>query len=141
MTQPTGSKFSELVIKIGDGGSPESFAKLGIAMVSRNWNSSVSTVKDTVPDQTDEDLLVDEISQPSTRTRTASGKGKIDKSQVATFEAALGVVKNYQVSETGVGTWTGPMVLTAFNRTGQRNQTWDVDVTLEQAGEMVFAAA
>ena len=141
MSQPVGSKFSELVIKIGDGGSPETCSKLGIAMVSRNWNAAVTTVKDTVPDQDNEDLCVDEQAQPSTMTRTASGKGKIDKSVIASFESALKLIKNYQVAEAGVGTWTGPMILTALNRTGQRNQTWDIDVTLEQAGAMAFVAS
>jgi len=138
MTQPNVSKFSELVIKQGDGASPEVFTKVGIAMVSRSWNQTASTTTVTTPDQDDEDAVVYEQKIPSTQTASASGKGKIDKSKVANMQAKLGVTANYELDETGVGTWKGPFILTQFNRTGERANTWDVDITLEAADNLTF---
>jgi|GEM_PF-1771275 len=138
MSQPVASKFSELIIKIGDGASPETFTKVGIAMVSRSWNQTGQTVSRTTPDEDNEDLVVYEDKEPSTRSAAASGKGKIDKSKVAALQAKLMVKGNYEIVETGVGTWMGPFILTQFNRTGERANTWDCDITLEASGALIF---
>lgn len=140
MAQPQPTPFAKLKIKLAPVGDPTDFsANLPMAMVTRTWGVSIATVKRTTPDLENEDELVDEQSAPSTRSRTATGKGKVDPSAVAAFEAATGVIRQYQVTEDGVGTWTGPMILTQFNRTGNRADTYDADVSLEQADKMTFA--
>lgn len=141
MAQPNVSKFSELVFKIGDGATPEVFSKLWIAMVSRTWSQTISTNTVTTPDLDDEDLVVDEVKIASTRTCTASGKGKVGKDKIETLEGLRGITQNYQVYENGVGTWTGPFVLTQINRTGERANTWEIDFTLDASGKVVFAPA
>ncbi len=140
MTQPVPNTFVELIFSVGDGATPEAFTKLGIAMVSRNWNQSASTVSDTVPDEEDEDAVVFESKQASTKSATARGQGKVGKDKVATCQALLGVKKNYKVHQVGVGDWVGPFILTAFNQTGERNKYWEGDVTLESAGNLAFTA-
>lgn len=140
MAQPTPVKHSEFLIYAGDGADPENYTKLPMAMVSRGFNTTISTTSIIVPDQDNEDEMVDEQAVPSTRKRTMSGKGTIGKDDFADWEGFQGVIKNYKISLAGIGHWIGPGILTASNISSDRTNVVQGDFTIDQAGQLVFTA-
>lgn len=145
MAQPNTAPFGKFLIYYGDGGSPENFTKLPIAMTSKGFSRDVKNNNITVPDLTNEDLLVWEQGIPSTITAQISGKGVLDPSQQSTWEGFIGVLKDYKIAKTDsanniIGHWIGACILTKFSETGTRANIMECDLQLDSAGVLTFTA-
>lgn len=121
-----------LVIKKGDGASPESFTKIaGIRSKTVNQNSNQIDIT------TDDDI---NASGASFRTYLAginefsvSGSGVAkDVSDFNALQSAYegGTVANYQVDLSNYGTWEGAMFVQSFNVTGEVDGAVTFDITL-----------
>lgn len=121
-----------LVIKKGDGASPESFTKIaGIRSKTVNQNSNQIDIT------TDDDI---NASGASFRTYLAginefsiSGSGVAkDKTDFNDLQSAYegGTVANYQVDLANYGTWEGAMFVQSFNVTGEVDGAVTFDITL-----------
>jgi hypothetical protein len=148
MSVPNEADFA--LIKIGNGATPtEVFSAIcGIEDVSVNKNAQTSErfrrdcAKPGIPG-------VRKIKSTG-KTMTISGSGGVDKANVATFEAALGVVKNYKIefykqdgSDAGVlyGTYAGAFMLTADNTSIASQGDSSGEITLESDGAWTWTAA
>lgn len=133
----------EIVVKIGDGATPtEVFTAPNLINTSRGVQLSTETVTDQITDLDDHGLPA------QTHRRVASVDTKIDGSGKlhigATYEwldwISNGDVKNIEVISTKAGfRGFGPFVLTSFQITGERNQMSECQITLEQAGPIVWS--
>jgi hypothetical protein len=143
MAQPTPISFNQFLIKLGDGASPEVFTQAPLAMNSRGFNQTLKTSDYTIPDSANEDLPVPETSVGDSITREMTGKGTIQAADVATWDAKFraGVAFNVEMTISGTIYYKGPVLLTAFNLTGERTKTVDCDITLKAAGDMTLTTS
>ncbi|MES2904630.1 MAG: phage tail tube protein [Pseudomonadota bacterium] len=148
MSVPNESDFA--LIKIGDGATPsETFAAIcGIEGVS------ISRVANT-QDRARRDCATP--GKPAVRrSRTVSkqmdvsGNGAVDKANIAAFDAALGIVKNYKVelykydgtdAGTLMGTFAAAFNLTAANMNLDSNGDSNGEINLASDGTWTWTAA
>lgn len=133
-------KGKDLLIKIGDGASPESFATVaGLRAATLAFNAQSIDV--TNADSTDRwrELLAG----GGVRSATLSGSGVFkDAASDATLRAAFfaGTAGNYQVVIPSFGTVTGPFKITALSYDGPYDGELKLSLALASAGALVFAA-
>lgn len=147
MSLPTEVDFA--LIKIGDGGGPETFTQLcGITDVTINTQAQSN------------DRYVRDCSRPGEvpfrRTKVTgkaldiSGSGLSNADQIAVLQAALGQVGNFNVelyqedgtdAGTLLGTVAGAFRLTASNLTIPRDNPASAQVNLASDGTWTYTAA
>jgi hypothetical protein len=147
MSVPNESDFA--LIKRGDGADPEVFTAIcGIEGVSINRTANTN-------DRARRDCAAP--GQPAKRrSRTTSiqmditGTGGVDKASIADFDAALGVVGNYQIelyqydgTDTGtlMGTFAGAFNMTSANMNLDANGDSAGEITLASDGTWTWTAA
>lgn len=137
----------DLLIKIGDGGSPETFTHPCAINTSRGfqWSTTESTTE------------VADCSTPGNPAYTdrrikaydlvVSGAGVYDKASTYAFVTWVqsGAAKNVKIYQNLTGANGGyvitvSMVLTDFNVTGNRGDRQECTLTLKAAGKPVVAA-
>lgn len=146
MSVPNESDFA--LIKIGDGEATETFTAIcGIENVSINRTANTN------------DRFRRDCAKPGVpavrRSRTTgkqmdiTGTGGVDKASIADFEAALGIVGNYQIelyqydgTDTGelMGTFSGAFNMTSANMSLDANGDSSGEVTLASDGTWTWAA-
>lgn len=134
-------KGSDLLIKIGDGGSPESFTSLaGLRTKSIRFNGE--TVDVTNSDSTNKwrELLAG----AGIKSAQLAGAGVFkdattDETARASFFA--GTIKNYQVVIPGFGTIEGAFQITQLEFAGEHNGEVTQSLQLDSAGELAFTAS
>lgn len=146
MSVPNESDFA--LIKIGDGEATETFTAIcGIENVSINRTANTN-------DRARRDCATP--GQPARRrSRTTSiqmditGTGGVDKASIASFEAALGVVGNYEIelyqydgTDTGtlMGTFAGAFNMTSANMSLDANGDSSGEVALASDGTWTWTA-
>jgi hypothetical protein len=147
MTVPTEADFA--LIKMGDGATTEVFTTI-CGLQDVNCNATANTSDRSVPD------CAKPGKKPKRRVRVTglqldvTGSGLIDIDQIASFQAALGKSKHYEIelyqddgTDTGLllGTFSGTFVLTAANLSIQRTSDSSAEVTLPSDGDWEWAAA
>lgn len=111
----------ELVIKRGDGASPEVFSFV-CGIRTRSWNMSNASIDTTVPNCDDPSAPIVATARPGRQTLEFSGDGLFDSNAVGKLviddvrNQAIDV--NYQVICPGVGTWEGPFFISDFSVSG-----------------------
>ncbi|WP_454914984.1 phage tail tube protein [Xanthobacter sediminis] len=144
MAKPTTFRGTQLLIKIGDGASPEVFA-FPCGLTTTGLNRSAETSSTAVPDCADPDAPAWTENEVSTMSWEASGSGVLAAESVATWDDwhASGLEKNAQID---LGTaandgrrYTGAALLTAYNITGERGQKVNVEVTITGTGPLTAA--
>jgi predicted secreted protein len=136
MTQASTLKFSQFLIKLGNGMSPEVFAA-PCGLNSRGFSRTASTSDTNVPDCADPDapswLERDVVSLSG----QMSGSGVVADEDFDTwndwFES--GVSKHIQIT-LGSRTWTGSAILSKLDITGQRGQRVQFSVSIDSDGEI-----
>lgn len=136
MTQAATLKFSQFLIKIGNGASPEVFtAPCGLN--SRGFNRTAAMNETNVPDCQDPD-------QPSWLERDVvslsgelSGSGVVDDADFDTWDTWFqsGTTKNVQIN-LNLRTWQGPAKLQNLNITGERGSRVTFEATIVTDGEI-----
>jgi predicted secreted protein len=137
MTQASTLKFSQFLIQLGNGASPEVFAA-PCGLNSRGFSRTAATNDTNVPDCDDPD-------QPSWLERdvvslsgSLSGSGVVADEDFDTWDTWFNAGSSVNVKITlGARIWLGPCKLTKLNVTGTRGKRVEFDVTVESDGELV----
>lgn len=133
------------LIKIGDGATPEVFTTLcGIENLSIN---QVANTSDRFRrDCASPGLPAVRRSKTTSKQMDITGTGAIHKANIATFQAALGLVKNYKIElyqhdGTGggllMGTQPGAFNLTANNMSIDANGDSSAEISLASDGPIL----
>lgn len=131
-----------LLIKIGDGGSPESFSNL-CGLKTRSFNLSANEVDTTVPDCNNPGQAVQKTAEPGIVNRTFSGSGAFVSG--ATQATLMGHVRgatvfNAQVVVPGEGTYAGSWMVSDFEFSGEMEGNMEFSATFSAAGPLTFTA-
>ncbi len=141
MAKPTTVKFSEFLVLVGDGGSPETFSK-PCGLTSRGINFQAATQTTSVPDCDNEDETSWDEVDVTSRKADMSGAGILALEYLDSWWSwfKTGQARNVQVRVGIKGHWQGPALLTSFNVSAQQGDKVSVDVTIEFDGEVTWTA-
>lgn len=133
-------KGKDLLIKIGDGGSPETFVTVaGLRATTLAFNAQ--TVDITNADSTD---AWRELLDAGVKSATFSGNGVFkdaasDESlRAAFFDQSL---PNFQIVIPGFGTVEGPFKITSLQYEGPYDGEVKISLSLSSAGVLTFTGA
>lgn len=131
-----------LLIKIGNGGSPETFANL-CGLKTRSFNLSANEVDTTIPDCENPGGAVQKTAEPGIVNRSFNGSGAFVSG--ATQATLMGHVRgatvfNAQVVVPGEGTYAGSWMVSDFEFTGEMEGNMEFSATFSAAGPLTFTA-
>jgi predicted secreted protein len=147
MARPTTIPFKDFLLKIGDGGSPETFQK-PCGLNSQGINFTKETNEVTVPDCDDPDLAAATERAVTSTSATIAGDGIL----AAEFLSDYWAFYEYNGSRNCTvqlvspgpglgGTWAGKFILTTFNVTAALGEKVSVAVELLSDGPVAFTPA
>lgn len=133
-------KGRTLLIKIGDGATPEIFAPL-CGIKTRSFNMTTTEIDTTIPDCENPDKTPQRTSEPGISSRTFTGAGAFVEG--AKTKAFMNYVRNAEVFNAqvvvpGDGTYTGPWFVTDFEFTGDVEQNMEFSATFTAADVLTF---
>ena len=131
-------KGSALLLKIGDGASPEAFTTVG------GLRSTSITLNDEAVDVTTKDSssLRALLANGGVQTISISGSGVFtDAASETTLRGKFGAssFSNFQVIIPDFGTYTGAFMVASLEYAGEYNGEVTYYVTLESSGTITFA--
>lgn len=131
-------KGSALLMKIGNGGSPEAFTTIG------GMRSTSLSMNDEMVDVTNKDSSRARtlLAQGGTNSMTVAGSGVFtDSASEATLKGKFDVsaLTNYQFLVPDFGTFTGTFQLTTLEYAGEFNGEVTYSFTFESSGAITFA--
>lgn len=129
-----------LLIKIGNGGSPETFANL-CGLNTRSFNLSANEIETTVPNCDNPGDAVQRTVEPGIVQRTFTGSGKfLSGGTQATLLAHVraATVFNAQVLVPDEGTYEGAWMVSDFEFSGEMEGTMEFSATFSAAGPLTF---
>jgi len=131
-------KGSALLMKIGNGGSPEAFTTIA------GMRSTSISMNDEVVDITNKDSARARaiLPQAGVNSMTVSGSGVfLDSASEATLEGKFdsATLGNYQFLVPDFGTYTGSFMLTSLEYAGEFNGEVTYSFTFESNGAITFA--
>lgn len=136
----TAQRGKDLLIRIGDGGDPESFATVaGLRATTLAFNAQ--TIDVTNSDSAD---MWRELLAAGVKSATISGSGVFKDAasdaaiRQAFFDQSIG---NWQVAIPSFGTVTGAFKLAALQYDGPYDGEVKLSLSLASAGALVFAAS
>lgn len=132
-----------LLIKVGDGDTPEIFNAL-CGLKDRSFDLSANSVDTTKPSCTNPGGPVQKTGRPGITNRTFSGSGTFVSSAI--MKAFMGKVINTEIFNAevvvpGLGSFTGPYFMTNFTASGDMENDLQFDATFEAADALTFVAA
>ena len=134
----TAQRGRDLLIKIGDGGDPETFTTVA-GLKARTLAFNAATVDITTADSAD---MWRELLAAGVKSASISGSGVFKDAasdaalRTAFFNAAVG---NYQIVIPSFGTVTGPFKITALQYDGPYDGELKMSLSLASAGALSFA--
>lgn len=147
MSVPNEADFA--VVKIGDGATPEAFTAIcGIEDVS--LNKTANTTDRARRDCAKPGLPAIRRSKTNSTQLDITASGGVDKANVAAFDKALGIAKNYEIelyqvdgTDTGLlcGVLTGSFNMTSDNQTYAANGDSTGEISLANDGPWVWTPA
>ena len=131
-------KGSALLLKIGDGASPEAFTTVG------GLRSTSITLNDEAVDVTTKDSssLRALLANGGVQTISISGSGVFtDAASETTLRGKFGAssFSNFQVIIPDFGTYTGAFMVASLEYAGEYNGEVTYSVTLDSSGTITFA--
>jgi TP901-1 family phage major tail protein len=136
----TAQRGRDLLIKIGDGASPENFTSVaGLRATTLAFNSAMVDI--TNADSAD---MWRELLAGGVKSATVSGSGVFkDAASDASLRAAFFnmAVGNFQIVIPSFGTVTGPFKITALQYDGPYDGEVKLSLSLASAGALTFASA
>jgi predicted secreted protein len=138
---------TKLLIKIGDGASPEVFtAPCGLTTATFTFSKTVNEID--IPDCEDLDAISWLGREPQNRSLAVTGEGVLDTTVLDDYQAFyddndgknLQLVLNVSAA-LGGGYWSGRFHLTEFGVTGQRGQKIQVSLSIVSDGAVTWTAA
>ena len=135
----TAQRGKDLLLKIGDGGTPETFATVaGLRSTTLAFNAQ--TVDVTNADSVD--LWRELLAGAGVKSAQVYGSGVFkDAASDAAIRAAFfnQTLSNWQVVIPSFGTVTGPFQITALHYDGPYDGELKLSLTLASAGALAFA--
>lgn len=136
----TAQRGRDLLIKIGDGGSPENFTSVaGLKTTSLAFNAQTADITNA-----DSDGMWRELLEGGVKSASLSGSGvfKDTASDAALRQAFFdGATANYQIVIPGFGTVQGPFRITQLQYEGPHDGEVRAALALASAGALSFTAA
>ena len=148
MSLPTEADFA--IIKIGDGATPTEAFAIACGIQDVSINQAVGTQDRFSRDCAKPGEIPNRKVKATGKSLDVTGSGLIDKAQIAIYNSALGVAKNYKIevyaddgTDTGtlLGTIAGSFMMTASNMSIPREGTASAEVTLANNGAWTWTAA
>ena len=148
MSLPTEADFA--IIKIGDGATPTEAFAIACGIQDVSINQSVGTQDRFSRDCAKPGEIPNRKVKATGKSLDVTGSGLIDKAQIAIYNSALGVAKNYKIevyadngtdAGTLLGTFAGSFMMTASNMSFPREGTASAEVTLANNGAWTWTAA
>ena len=148
MSLPTEADFA--IIKIGDGATPTEVFAIACGIQDVTINQAVGTQDRYVRDCAKPGEIPNRKVKATGKSLDVTGSGLIDKAQIAIYNSALGVAKNYKIEVyaddgTDAGTLeatiAGSFMMTASNMSIPREGTASAEVTLASNGAWTWTAA
>lgn len=138
MAQAATIKGTQLLIKIGDGASPEVFTHPCLINGERGIQFQSDTNQVIIPDCANPDDPAWKQVTKDGFSATISGAGVLDTASIADFDAWFQSddAKNVRVYVNAVGYWSGAFKLTEWSITGARGDKAQVSVTLVSDGAL-----
>jgi len=136
MAQPTTIRGSQLLIKIGDGASPETFAHPCLINTERGiqFQSQGSDVVVPDCDNPEDPAWLEHVKDGLSATVT--GAGTLNTTDIDEFDAWFRSAepKNIQVWVAALGHWAFEAHLTEFQITGTRSEKAQCNISLRSEG-------
>lgn len=148
VAKPRTLPFSDFVVLLGDGATPENFTA-PCGFTKRSLKLSAATSEAVVPDCDDPDAVPWTERLSSSQSAQVSGSGVLAMASLATWRARVGVSGNVRVmfDDTGAnggGYYQGAAILSDLSfdsdRTANGGRT-QISVTIDNDGEWVWTAA
>lgn len=138
MARPTTLRGSKLLIMIGDGADPETFAA-PCALSTKSFNRSATTNEFNVPDCDDPDAPVWTERAKGALSSGITGSGTLAKESIDLWEEFFEDVdsRNIRVKidySVGPRTYQGKYHLTTFNLTGEQDGLIQYEIELTSDG-------
>jgi len=133
---------SALLIKRGDGGSPEVFTTVG-AIQSSTLTINGNPIEVTTGDDVDlnNEIWQTFITGPKNFTVAANGISKAFLPVQSIYsDFATGAIVNYEVVVPNVGTWTAAFIVGDMSFDGPYDGVTGFNLTLQMAGAPAFVA-
>lgn len=133
-------KGAELLIKVGDGGSPESFTTIG------GLRSNEIQLNDEAVDTTNKDSSGNRelLANGGIHSMTISGSGVFtDAASEETLRTKMNATSfaNYQFVIPDFGTYEGAFMVESLSYAGEYNGEVTYSVTLQSSGAITYTAA
>lgn len=145
MAQAKSVRGTKLLVKIGDGGAPETFTHNCSINAARSFQLTSQTNDFAVPDCDDPDLMAWLEREKVSIGGTIQGAGILNSDDLPFFEdyARSPDPKNVRVvvdvpGADGGGFWAGAWLLTDFQINGDRGAKVDVSLTMQSTGILTF---
>ena len=148
MSLPTEADFA--IIKIGDGATPTEVFAIACGIQDVTINQAVGTQDRYVRDCAKPGEIPNRKVKATGKSLDVTGSGLIDKAQIAIYNSALAVAKNYKIevyaddgTDTGtlLGTFDGSFMMTASNQSIPREGTASAEISLASNGAWTWTAA
>ena len=148
MSLPVEADFA--IIKIGDGATPTEAFAIACGIQDVTINQAVGTQDRYVRDCAKPGEIPNRKVKATGKSLDITGSGLIDKAQIAIYNSALGVTKNYKIelyadngtdAGTLLGTISGSFMMTSSNQSIPREGTASAEITLVSNGACPWAAA
>lgn len=137
----------KLLIKVGDGASPEEFATPCSINAERGITFTAGSNDQDIPDCANPDAIAWVVREKSNLSASITGAGVLDTSDVETFfdwlksEDPKNVKVIVDVPSTDGGViFTGAFHLTEFSITGNRAEKMQASISLSSSGEITSGA-
>jgi predicted secreted protein len=147
MAQAKTARGTKLLIKIGDGGSPEAFVHNCSISGARSFQLTSQTNDVNVPDCDDPELMAWLEREKVSLGATIQGAGVLNTPDLEFFYdyASSSDPKNIRVvvdvpGADGGGYFSGAFHCTDFQISGDRGQKTDFTATFQSTGEVTFTA-
>lgn len=140
MAAPSTLRGTKLLIKLGDGATPEVFTA-PCALATKSFNRSSTTNEFNVADCDDPDAPVWTERVKGAITAGVAGSGTLAKESLDLYEAFFSQVdpRNVQIVidyDVGARTYQGLFHMTTFNITGDNDGLVAVELELASSGEV-----
>lgn len=141
--KPTVISGTALLILVGDGASPEVFTA-PCGLTSNTFSLTSATGSTVIPFCDDPEAAAWDSKEVTSLSAQVTGSGVMAVESFALWNDWFlgGVAKNAQVKldNPGLGMYEGPWTLSSFKLTGTRGQKVTVDITLDNADIITYAA-
>jgi TP901-1 family phage major tail protein len=134
----TAQRGKDMLLKIGDGGAPETFTSVG-GLRARTLSLNAQAVDVTHAESGGWRALLDGAGM---RQASVSGAGVFLADVAASLTRTLffsGAVRNWKIVIPGFGEIEGPFLIGNLDYAGQTEGEVDFSIALESAGPLTFA--